>query len=280
MNITREEGAVTQRAVPGPALYYTAAVPEKRRAMVGIIHGYHEHGARYTHVMDAWAEEGIGSVALDLRGHGRATGTRGYVARFDEYLDDAAELARLTADRANGAPLYLFGHSFGGLVAAASILDAQRSWRGVVLSAPFLGLAIEVPRLKLAFGELAAKIVPKLGIPSGLKGSQMTHDAARARAYEEDPLVFKEVRARWFSEITRAQARTVARATELALPLYVAMGTDDPVVKMSTVRAFFDGASSKEKHFAEWPGLFHEVLNELSWKEVAAGMAEWIKKER
>jgi alpha-beta hydrolase superfamily lysophospholipase len=280
MNITREEGAVTQRAIPGPALYYTAAVPDERRAMVGILHGYAEHGARYTHVMDAWAEQGIGSVALDLRGHGRAAGTRGYCARFDEFLDDAAELARMVTERARGAPLYLFGHSFGGLIAAASVLESQRSWRGLVLSAPFFGIALEVPRVKLAAAIVASRIVPKLALPTGITGAHVTHDPAKGRAYDEDPLVFKQARARWFVETRRAQERTLARAGELSLPLYVVVGGDDPVAKKSAGRAFFDAAGSKEKTWDELPGLFHEVLNEPSWKEIAGAIAAWIRKDR
>lgn len=115
MTVHHDEGAVTQRAVPGPALYFASAMPEGTpKAMVGIVPGYADHAARYAHVMDLWAEHGLGSVAIDLRGHGRATGARGYVSRFDEYLDDAAELARLVADWAKGAPLFLLGHSMGG----------------------------------------------------------------------------------------------------------------------------------------------------------------------
>src|SRR5262249_23189661 len=161
------------------------AVPPERKAMVGILHGYADHGARYTHVMDAWAERGIGTVALDMRGHGRATGARGYCTRFDEYLDDAAELARLVSDRAQGAPSFLFGHSFGGLVSALSVLEAPRSWRGLLLSSPFFGLALEVPRIKVALGEIASRIMPKLGLPAGIKGSDCTHDPVRARMYDE-----------------------------------------------------------------------------------------------
>src|SRR6185295_15362119 len=99
-------------------------------------------------VMGALAEHGIGSIAIDLRGHGRAQGTRGYCNRFPEFLDDARELRRLVETRAKGAPTLLFGHSFGGLVAALSALDEPAPWKGLVLSAPFFGLALDVPRIK------------------------------------------------------------------------------------------------------------------------------------
>jgi alpha-beta hydrolase superfamily lysophospholipase len=277
MTIQHDEGAVTQRAVPGPALYFTSAMPDgDARAVVGILPGYADHAARYAHVMDAWAERGIGSVALDMRGHGRAAGTRGYCARFDEFLDDAAEIARLVSDRARGAPVFLFGHSFGGLVAASSALDRPRAWRGLVLSAPYLGLALAVPAAKLAAGKIASRIAPKLAMPTGIKGAALTHDPERARAYDDDPLVFKEARVRWFTESARAQERVLARAKELTLPLYVVFGTDDPVARMPLGRQFFDAASSGDKTWDGREGLRHETLNEPEWLDIAEKISEWV----
>ena len=274
--IQHDEGAVTQRAVPGPALYFTSAIPEAPKAFVGLLHGYADHAARYAHVMDLWAERGIGTVALDMRGHGRATGTRGYCARFDEFLDDAAELARLVSDRSRGAAQFLFGHSFGGLVASLSVLEQQRSWRGLILSSPYFGLALEVPAVKVLAGKIASRIAPKLGIPSGIKGSALTHDEKRGKAYEDDPLVFKEARARWFTEATAAQGRVLSRAGELTLPLYMLFGTADPVAKYATGRKFFDTAGSADKTWDGREGQLHETLNEPDWKDNAGKIADWI----
>ena len=276
MTIQHDEGAVTQRAVPGPALYFVSAIPEAPKAIVGVLHGYADHAARYAHVIDHWAERGVGSVAIDMRGHGRATGTRGYCSRFDEYLDDAAELARLVSDRARGAPVFLFGHSFGGLVAALSVLEQARSWRALVLSSPYFGLAMELPAAKIAAGKIAARLIPKLGLPTGIKGSDLTHDEKRAKAYEQDPLVFKEARARWFAEATRAQERVLARASELTMPLYTIFGTSDPVAKFAAGKAFFDAAASKDKTWAPQEVLRHETLNEPEWPDIATKIADWI----
>src|SRR5689334_20221070 len=125
MSIELDEGTFGKRATAGPDLYYASAMPSHGvKALLGIIHGYADHGDRYRHVMGALAEHGIGSIAIDLRGHGRALGARGFCNRFDEFLDDARELRRLVDERAKGAPMFLFGHSFGGLVAASSILES------------------------------------------------------------------------------------------------------------------------------------------------------------
>ena len=152
MSIELDEGALGKRAGSGPGLYYASAMPSGGvKAVLGIIHGYADHGARYRHVMGALAEHGIGSSRLTCAATERALGPRGFCNRFDEFLDDARELRRLVDERARGrgdaaAPTFLFGHSFGGLVATSSILESPGNFRGLVLSAPFFGLALEVPR--------------------------------------------------------------------------------------------------------------------------------------
>jgi alpha-beta hydrolase superfamily lysophospholipase len=278
MTIELDEGTVTRSgSSSGPSLYFASAMPTSgAKAVLAIVPGYADHGARYAHVMGALAEHGIGSVAIDLRGHGRAQGPRGFCLRFDEFLDDARELRRLVEARAKGAPMVLFGHSFGGLVAGLSALDDPSPWKGLVLSAPFFGLGLEVPRVKVLAGKVASRLYPKLGLPSGLEGKDMTHDPAKARTYDNDPLVFKNATARWFTEATDAQQRALAGAPRLALPLYMTFGTADKVASFTAGKRFFDAAGSKDKTWDPREGLFHEVLNEPSWKDIVENIARWV----
>lgn len=277
MTIELDEGALTQRETEGPPLYFHAATPKGgAKAVLAMVPGYADHGARYAHVMGALAEHGIGAVAIDLRGHGRAGGERGFCERFSEFQDDVRELRRLAEDRAQGAPMFLFGHSFGGLVASSLVLENPKPWRGLVLSGPLFGLALEVPRLKVLAGKIASRLVPKFGLPTGIAGKDVTHDPAKARAYETDPLVFKNATARWFTETAAEQAHVLANATRLTLPLYVTMGAADPVASVAAAKRVFDAAGSADKTWDPREGLYHEVLNEPSWKEIVEPMARWI----
>jgi alpha-beta hydrolase superfamily lysophospholipase len=280
MPTRHDEGALDRRATSeagAPKLYFSSAVPQGGiKAAVGLLHGFAEYGARYAHVIEAWAEQGIATVTIDLRGHGRSEGRRGYCERFSQYLDDAAELVPLLGERAPGAPAFLFGHSLGGLVAASLAMTAPSPWLGLVLSAPYLGLAVDVPTSQVLFGRVVSRLVPKLAQRSGLRGADLTHDAARARAYDEDPLIFNTVTSRWFTETEKAQTRAMARAPSLTMPLYVVFGTEDRVAKVETARAFFDTVGSADKTWDARTGLFHEVLNEPEWREIAGKIAEWI----
>ena len=270
------KGVVTGRAVPGPALYQITVMPESPKVVVGVLHGYADYGERYLDVMRAWADMGIGSVALDMRGHGHAEGSRGYCDRFDEFLDDATELLRLVSDAAKGAPPFLFGHSFGGLVAASRMLRDPGDVRGLLLSNPYFELALQVGAPKLFAAKVASRLYPKLALPSGLMGKDLTHDKVIAAKYDADPLVFKKATARWFVESTKAQARLFEDAPKLAMPLYVLLGTHDPVASPVGGRRFHERAGSKDKKLDERSGLFHEVLNEPEWPDMAKALGEWM----
>jgi alpha-beta hydrolase superfamily lysophospholipase len=272
-----DEGRLARRKTAGPSLYFNVTLPAATpEVVVGLLHGYAEYGARYAHVVDLWAERGIASVTIDMRGHGRADGPRGYCKEFSEYLDDVTELSELIDERTPSAPRILFGHSFGGLVAASAALAAPADWRALVLSSPFFGVAMHVPRPQKIAGQVASRILPRMGVPNGLRGRDVTHDAARARAYDEDPLVFKNANSRWFTECEAAQDSAIARAGSLAMPLYAFMGTADRIAKIERAREFFDAAGSADKTWVPLEGLYHETLNETEWQPVATGVADWM----
>jgi alpha-beta hydrolase superfamily lysophospholipase len=283
--MSHEEGVLQRTSTQGPKLHSFAVPVAQPRAVVGILHGYADYGARYAQVMDAWAERGITSLAIDLRGHGCAEGRRGHCERFADYLDDAAELDAAVRAHAPGVPAVLFGHSFGGLIASSVAIAQSASsgngsgglWKALVLSSPFFGVAMEVPRIKIVAGRMMSRIFPSFAQSSGLHGNQMTHDEELARAYDADPLSFKTVTARWFTETSAAQDAAIAAAPKLRMPLYVVVGGADGVVSVPRARAFFDAVGSTDKTWDAREGLFHEVLNEPSaGRQIADRLAEWV----
>jgi alpha-beta hydrolase superfamily lysophospholipase len=281
-----EEGFVRARKQGAPSLHY-ATQPARAstlangepKAVLAVVHGYADHALRYTRVMEFLAESGIASVAIDMRGHGTSEGPRGACKVFSEFLDDFSELPALLDAVSKSAPKFLFGHSFGGLVSIHGVLSGlASSYRGVLLSSPFLGLAFEPPKLKLLAGEIASKLMPGIGLPSGLKGADVTHDPEIARAYDEDPRVFKNANARWFTETWQAQKRAMELAPTFKKPLYMTFGDADKIANFNVGKAFCDRAGSEDKTFVPLAGLYHEALNEPSYKETVTGMIAFIER--
>src|SRR3979409_521458 len=82
------------------------------RGTVLITHGYAEHCGRYHEVAHVIVAAGWAALAYAARGHGQSPGVRGFIDRFDAYLEDLTAMQKAARALAPaGAPLVLLGHS-------------------------------------------------------------------------------------------------------------------------------------------------------------------------
>src|SRR5262249_48819478 len=161
---------------------------------------------RYAEFMRWMAERGVACRALDFRGHGLAKGRRGFVTDWDDYLADVSAFLTYEAAAAeNAPPLFILGHSHGGLVLAAWAIAAARrkepagadEVRGCILSAPYLRSNLKVPAYKRLFAHLADPIVPWLPVPNGLRDEWMSSDEEQVRESRDDSLILRAATPRW-----------------------------------------------------------------------------------
>ncbi|MSP61136.1 MAG: alpha/beta hydrolase [Myxococcales bacterium] len=247
------------------------------KGTVVIVHGYGEHIARYDHVGRALAKAGFVVRGCDLRGHGRSGGARGFIRRFDDYLADVDALV----DRAKGdpRPLWLLGHSNGGLIALHWALRHRDRLAGLVLSSPFFKLKLDVPKIKILAGRVFSTLWPGLRLPAGLQGSDVSRDPEIARLYDSDPLNNKSATARWFTETVGAQEEALARAAELDLPCLVLHGSGDKIADHARSEELFQRLASVDKTLRIEPGQYHELFNEIEpdRSRTVDGLVRWLE---
>ena len=144
-----EHSSVQFAAADGLLLTRQAWRPDgEPAAVLAVVHGYGEHGGRYRGLAEDMAARGYAVHVYDLRGHGRSAGRRGHLGRFGDYLDDTAVYLEAVRGEQPGRPLFLLGHSLGGLIAAAYAEDRPtEGLAGLILSSPFLRLGMPVPPL-------------------------------------------------------------------------------------------------------------------------------------
>ncbi|HET7538946.1 MAG TPA: alpha/beta hydrolase [Polyangiaceae bacterium] len=236
-----------------------------------IVHGYAEHGGRYQELARYLARAGLAVTALDLRGHGRSEGQRGYVERFDDYHADLAA-ALMTLD--SGRPHFLLAHSMGALLAFDFIARLRPPLAGLVVTNPYLALTTAPPQSKLVMGKLAARVLPRLSLPSGLSPEGLSRDPACVEAYRSDPLVFTTANAAWFRESNLAMAR-VRDVRSLSLPLFYAYSLADPVARSGVNQAFAEQLLCSDKTIVVREGL-HEILNETDRAALFEMIRDWI----
>jgi alpha-beta hydrolase superfamily lysophospholipase len=247
------------------------------RAVVTLVHGFAEHGGRYGHVQHALASAGFASLAVDYRGWGLAAGRRGFVERWDDYLDDVDAMLALAAEHAAGRPLVLLGHSQGGLLAALHAIERPGAYRALVLSSPAFAIAADVPGWKVALAHVFSRLWPAFSLASDLDVAELSHDVEVQREFLADPLVVRRGTARWFTEFLAAQRRAASGAEAIAIPTLGLVGEADGVVNPAAVRAFLERVPAGR--FRGYPGLRHELFNELERERVFEELLQWLASE-
>lgn len=252
-------------------------VPNPVASLV-IAHGLGEHSGRYGNLINWLGGKRISIYALDHRGHGRSAGKRGHVAHFTDYVDDLSFFINGVIDENPNIPVFLLGHSMGGVIAILYALRSQEKLAGLILSSPGLIPTVDAPKYKVAMASFLSKYFPSLLVSNELDANYISHDREAVAAYLNDPLVHDRISTRWYMEFVKSAEECLNRAGEITIPLFVFHGTDDRLVDFAGSIQVFDAASSRDKTKLLLEGLYHETMNEVEYEreKVLSAVAKWI----
>lgn len=258
-------------------LYYQSWKPIGRpQASVAITHGFGEHGGRYFNLVKHLVPPGYAVYALDHRGHGRSPGKRGHINRWNEYRDDVRGFIRLIRHHEPNLPVFLLGHSLGGLIALEYVLRDPDGLKGVIVSGPLLVQARISPAI-IAVARILSRLMPSLAIKTGLDAAALSRDPAVVKEYQEDPLVHSYGTPRLSTEITAAQRWTNAHAADINLPIMMILGGQDKLVSPEGGRRFFAHVTFADKELKEYPDAYHEPHNDVIADHVIWDVRRWLE---
>ena len=240
-----------------------------------IVHGLGEHSGRYQHLAARFTPLGATVYAMDQRGHGRSGGKRGHAPSLDALLDDIdAVVLRARAD--DGSPVVLIGHSFGGLLAIAYALKHADHIDRAIFSAPLLKVKQRVPAWKRALSTVLPRIAPGMTFSNEVDASLLSHDPGNGPAYTSDPLVHDHITAGLYGDTIARGEEFIMRAPELRVPFLLMQGRDDQIVDPVGSQRFFARAAAPDRAFCLYPGLYHEIFNELDREKVFQDIESWL----
>jgi len=275
------------RTADGLDLHCHSWTPENPHGILIIVHGLAEHGGRYRETAEFFAAQGWVVFAGDLRGHGLSPdapgGGRVHVRRFTDYFMDVEAFTDL-ARQANAnlplyLPLYLLGHSMGGLIVISYLLRQPLDLAGAVISSPSLGIHPESRpplALRLLVG-LLSRVAPRARFPTDLDTRVLSHDPAVIQAYIEDPLVSRKVSARWYAEVLKAMKLANAQAGALRTPILLMQSGDDRLVDPAAPARWAAGAPAGLVELVTWEGFYHEMFNEYGKDQVREKTLAWLR---
>lgn len=238
------------------------------KAVIVMVHGAMEHHGRYGWLIEMWRASGFHVIMGDLPGQGMTTrSNRGHINSFDEYIFEVKDW--IQASYRYELPVFLLGHSMGGLVAIRLLQKEGPRLAGVILSSPCLGL-VKTPHKflnVLSYGLNA--IYPSLRMNSGLTVDMATRNLDVREADSNDTLYVTKVSIRWYRELAAAmKAAFLDQGHIQDIPMLVMQGGDDKIVKKASVKEWFNSMPLSEKRFKEWPKCYHEIFNEPEREDV------------
>jgi len=247
-------------------------------AIVMLVHGYAEHCGRYDHVAHTFLDRDAAVYAYDHRGHGRSEGRRAYVDHFEQYVEDLGRFRRHVQAQTPNVPVFLFGHSMGGLMSLLYVLNHAPGLQGLLLSAPAIEVNPDLAPLLQNVAQLLGRLFPTLPTVRSPQGS-ISRDPAVVEEAENDPLNYHgRTLARTGAELLRASHQAQSRLYELETPFLVLHGTADPLATPAWSKRLYERAATEDKTLRLYDGLYHETFNEPERDAVLRDLSTWLGK--
>lgn len=245
------------------------------RAVVAIVHGVKSHGGYYAWAAEQLTAAGFAVYALDLRGRGKSDGPRLYVDDIAEYLADVDTLLAHARSHDPGLPVFLLGHSAGGVISSVYTLDHQAELAGLICES--FAFKVAAPDFVLTIVRWLARIAPRLPVLR-LKTADFSRDPAAVQGMVADPLgVHREAQpAATVAALLRGTDRLESGFSRITLPVFILHGTADKVTRPDGSQQFYDTAGSTDKTLKLYPDHAHDLLNDIGREGVMADIVGWI----
>ena len=285
---------VTLKARDGYELALRVYDTAEPKAVIKVIHGMEEHQGRYQMFAEYLQADGYAVVTADLRGHGKTAPTLSHIAGKDGHLlllEDEQVILDYIHGRWPGAPVNLFAHSMGTIIARAFLQTQSREYHKVALSGypnpnSAAGAGNVLTDVMSAFigGKKNSKIVDNMvlrpfskAIPGAKSPLEwLSYNPENVRRYAEDPLCGVPFTLGSYNALFRLikMMDTPAHYKEVwkLLPILMISGKDDPCTGGEKGRE--DSVKRlKEAGFTEIrvetiDGMRHEILNETENRKV------------
>ncbi|MEZ5313470.1 MAG: alpha/beta hydrolase [Thermoanaerobaculia bacterium] len=244
------------------------------RAVVVLVHGFNAHSGYMEWPGEQLAAHGLAAWALDLRGRGNSEGERFYVEKFSDYLEDVDRLVTLARGENPGLPLFVLGHSAGGVIATSWVFEHQDEVAGLVCES--FAFDVGLPHLVQLALEGVGKIAPHLHV-FALKNADFSRDPQAVARMNSDPLIAGESQpAETAAELLKAAARLKENMPEFRAPVLILHGTADRATRPAGSQYFHDHAGSTDKTLKLYEGHFHDLLADLDREAVMADIQSWL----
>jgi alpha-beta hydrolase superfamily lysophospholipase len=221
-------------------------------ASVVLLHGFGEHSGHFHRLAFQLNHHDLDVWGIDHVGHGLSAGDHGLFPSVDVLAENAALLLDVVESEHPARPLFLVGHSLGGITAALLAARGRRLAGLVLTGTPLSGLPVQVS-----------------------DDPVMSEDPFYLDALETDPLSFDTGPAE--EPLWRAIGACVPelrdRLPRLEVPVLLLNGNRDVFAPVADARRW--AVQMTHATVVELDG-HHDIVNDVTHREVAGEMSSFI----
>ena len=277
----RSSGIMPRKEAPsGQGIYYDIYKTPNPKAAIVMSHGFSESAEKLKEIIYYMVQMGYEVYAVDHRGHGRSFRQSYhpnlvYINSFYDYVNDLHDFVSLVVKTSTALPLYLFGHSMGGAIAAIYIEKYPDDFKKAVLSSPMLKLNLPIPepftRLLSGFMCLIRKgdsfgpmQKPYTGFES-FEGSSASCEA-RFNYYQNKKATTPKFQLcalsygwLYHSLVAILKARSKKACSNIKIPVLVFICNDDSLINPKGPKKFVK--NTMDSSLIAFSGCRHEIYN-------------------
>jgi alpha-beta hydrolase superfamily lysophospholipase len=244
-----------------------------------LMHGLGAHSGWFIDMGNEIAARGVNVYAIDHQGFGRSGGTRGHVEQWQTFLTDIDHLVDVIHQDVPNQPLFMLGHSMGGVFATHYASLHGDKLAGVILMNPWIA-----DTTKLSLGRVLSILL------GGMRGSDAVvrlPDTGETRAMTTNPEADKLLREdtywvnmrtkAFYWQITQMRGQTLRRAKNITIPTLVLQADNDLAVTIPGTRKVYATIPSADKTYTNYPNYDHDSEFQPDRTRLDDDIVTWVK---
>lgn len=244
------------------------------KSIIILVHGLNSHSGYFHDFALNLNKINIEVYAIDLAGRGQSDGERYYISNYTDVVEDIDQLKGIAAAAKPGLPIFLYGHSAGGVFASVYAVEHQQELKGLIAAS--FAFQVPAPGFALAAMKLLGAVIPHVRLVK-LSNADFSRENKVVDTMNNDPLLANEKQpAKTMQQLILAAAYLKKKMPAIKLPLLILHGTADKATKPEGSKYFMEHAASADRQLKLYEGHFHDLLNDKDNDVVIADILQWL----
>ena len=246
------------------------------RGIVVITHGLNSHSGYYQWTAEQLTAKSYVAYAPEQQGRGQSEGERFYTENIYDVVADVDYVVDLAKTAYPNLPVFILGHSAGGVLACLYTLEHQEKVSGLICES--FAFKVPAPDFALAVLKGVSHIAPHLHTIK-LKNEDFSRDTEVVTFMNNDPLIANESQpSKSMEQLVKADERLEKEFANITIPVFIIHGTSDKATKPGGGEFVYDKTGSPDKCLRFYEGHYHDLLNDLDKEIVMTDIIGWLEK--